>query len=68
MLDNYDLFAKHDAEQERQLRKLPVCSCCKEHIQQDKAVRHNGKWFCENCEDEAWELIRKEYLEDTNNE
>ena len=64
--DNYDAFAMHDAEQERELRKLPVCCCCKEHIQQEKAVCIEGDWYCEDddCEVAAWKRIRKEYLED----
>lgn len=64
LLDNSDLFEMHDAEQERQLLSLPVCSCCKHPIQQSKAVCIGDKWFCEDDEDEAWEHIRKEYLED----
>ena len=64
LMDNSDLFERHDAEQERELRKLPVCCCCGDPIQQEQAVCFNGNFYCEDCEDEAWELIRKEYLED----
>lgn len=55
--DNYDLWARHDAEQERARRKLPICSCCEEHIQQEKAVRIDGKWYCDYCLDEMREYI-----------
>ena len=34
--DNYDRWAQHDAEQERQLQMLPKCSECGEHIQQER--------------------------------
>lgn len=63
--DNLDLFEMHDAEQERELRKLPVCCCCGEHIQQEKAVCIEDDWYCEDeeCEAEAWKRIRNEYLE-----
>ena len=49
--DNYDLFARHDAEQEAQLEKLPECSECGEHIQDEEAYYINGEWICERCMD-----------------
>lgn len=49
--DNYTLFQRHDAEQERRLEKMPVCWLCGEHIQQDDAVQMFGKWFCDDCLD-----------------
>ena len=60
--DNLDLFDAYDAEQERELRKLPVCKCCEEHIQQEKAVCIDGDYYCEDCEGEAWERVRKDFL------
>lgn len=63
--DSSDLFERHDAEQEERLARLPVCECCGHPIQQEKAVYYNDQWFCEDCEDEAWEHIRAEYLEST---
>ena len=63
--DNLDLFERHDAEQEARLRKMPICCKCKEHIQQEEAVKHKGKWYCEDCEDYAWDKIKKEFLEST---
>lgn len=51
--DNYTLFLQHDAEQERQLAKLPVCWLCGEHIQQDSAVQMYGRWYCDNCLDDC---------------
>jgi len=64
MFDNYDIWAEHDAEQEEKLEALPVCNVCGHPIQQEKAVCIEGDWYCEECEDEAWERLRKEYLED----
>lgn len=64
ILDNSDLFEQHDAEQEQQLRRLPVCIYCKHPIQQEKAVCVDGCWVCEDCEDKAWEQIRNEFLEE----
>ncbi len=65
MLDNYDLFEMHEAEQERKLARLPICDCCKEPIQQEKAVYYNDQWCCEECEWDFWQAIRKDFLENT---
>lgn len=62
--DNYDLWQAHDMEQEERLNSLPKCKHCGEPIQQEKAVCIDGDYYCEDCEDEAWERLRKEYLED----
>ncbi len=42
-------FARHDAEQTRQLEQLPVCADCDEHIQEETAYYINGEWICINC-------------------
>lgn len=34
---------------ERELKNLPVCCQCEEHIQQDSAVQFDGNWICDNC-------------------
>lgn len=47
--DNYDLWTKHEVEQEEKLQELPVCSDCDEHIQQEDAVYINGEWLCDSC-------------------
>ena len=54
---------RYFAEKERELERLPVCECCGEPIQQEKAVYYNDSWFCEDCEDEAWQTIREDFLE-----
>lgn len=57
--DNLDLFERHDAEQERARRKLPVCCECKDHIQQETAVRINGKYICDGCLEDMREEIEE---------
>lgn len=47
--DNYDLWARHDAEKEAELEKLPECSECGEKIQDEYAYYINGEWICERC-------------------
>lgn len=50
-------FERHDSEMEEQLKKLPVCCICKDHIQQEKAVHIKDEWYCDGCLDEAREDI-----------
>ncbi len=56
-------FERYDAEQQAKLDKLPICNCCGEPIQQEKAVYYNDQWCCEECEDEFWQDIREDFLE-----
>lgn len=58
-------YMSEDNENSKWLDRLPCCDCCGEPIQQEKAVYYNDQWFCKECEEEAWECIRKEYLERT---
>lgn len=64
-LDNFDMWKRHDAEQEARLEKLPVCELCKQPIQQEKAVYYNDQWACKECEHEFWDNIRDDFLEET---
>lgn len=48
-------FERHDAEQQKLLEKLPVCYCCGEPIQQEKAVKVEGHWYCDGCLDDMRE-------------
>lgn len=47
--DNYDLWEHHDAEQQRRLEKLPVCSDCGEPIQDEHYFLINDEPICEDC-------------------
>ena len=49
MLDNYDLWERHDAAQNRQLEALPICADCDNHIQDEQAYYINGEWICPDC-------------------
>jgi formylmethanofuran dehydrogenase subunit E len=56
-MDNYSLFLKHEAEQEKWLKSRPICSSCKEPIQEDHLYRIDGKNYCESCIEERRESI-----------
>ena len=58
--DNYDMWAAHDAEQERELAKLPVCCECGEHIQSETCFEINDEIICEEC----LERNHKKYTDD----
>lgn len=64
VIDNYDLWEMHDREEAKWLESLPKCKCCGHPIQQEQAVCIEGDYYCEDCEDEAWDRLRKDYLED----
>ena len=42
-------FEVWDAEQNRQLDRLPYCEDCGNPIQQEDAVYINGDWLCDDC-------------------
>lgn len=47
--DNYDQFTRHDAQQQAQLDRLPVCSECGEPIQDDFCFEVNDELICDEC-------------------
>ncbi len=55
--DNYDAFVQHDAEQARRLKRFPICECCENPIQQESALKIDGKWYCDGCIDDMKEDI-----------
>ena len=42
-------ISRHEDDQERWLRKRPLCSYCDEHIADEFAYNINGEWVCEMC-------------------
>ena len=49
MLDNFDLWERYDAEQERKLDKLPRCIECDEPLQDEHCYYINDEYICEDC-------------------
>lgn len=48
-MDNYGRWEQYEAEQQRLLDKLPICSECGEHIQDEECYEFNGKYICPDC-------------------
>lgn len=59
MYDNADLYDKYDREMSRLLRKRSKCCCCDEPIQQEKAVRIDGDWYCDDCLSDFREVVEE---------
>jgi formylmethanofuran dehydrogenase subunit E len=53
-------FHRLDREQARRLAKLPTCERCGHPIQQERAVRIYGNWFCDECITECREEVETE--------
>ena len=49
MIDNYDLYEIHEAQQEGMIKRLPVCEICGEPIMDDYLYDLNGEIWCEEC-------------------
>ena len=61
--DNYTLFERHQEQEERWLRKRPICSVCGEHIQDEQAYKLEGDLMCEQCFEE-WANGLKVWVEE----
>lgn len=57
-------FAQHDAEQQQELEKLPVCVDCGEPIQDDHLFDIDGDLFCEECAMENFKRKVERYIEE----
>ena len=47
--DYNDLYAMHEARQERELRKYPKCAYCGERITDDECYEINDELICTDC-------------------
>ena len=47
--DPVEDYARWDAEQQRRLKKNPVCSYCEEHVQEDYFYLINDEVVCVGC-------------------
>ena len=61
-MDNLDLFERYDAEQERQLHKLPVCEYCQEPIQDEHLWDIEGTLFHERCAEKQFRKLVEDYV------
>lgn len=61
--DYNELHDRYEAEQQRQLDKLPKCSCCGEPIQDDFCFEINDELICEDCLNTYHRKSTDDYIE-----
>ena len=57
-------FERHDAEQQKQLDKLPTCSICGEHIQDYYSFEISNELLCEECMNDLYRVHTDEFIDD----
>lgn len=62
-MDNYDLWERHDAEQQAQLNRLPKCSECGEPIQDEQCFEFEGKYICKRCMKDNHEVDTEDLMQ-----
>lgn len=55
-------FERWDAEQQERIEKLPVCSICGEHIQDEYCYEINDEIFCADCLDDEFRRETEDYV------
>ncbi len=61
--DALDHFARHDAEQQQMLDRLPKCTICEEHIQEDHCYQINDEVICVHCLNEYFRKDVEDLME-----
>ena len=59
--DNYDQWEAHERKQEAQLRKRPVCSHCRKHIQDERLFDIEGELYHPDCAEEQFLKYTEDY-------
>lgn len=62
MKDMLDFLEAHDREQQKRLKKLPVCCYCNDPIEDDFYYEINGEYFCESCLDMHFRKAVEDYI------
>lgn len=54
--DPMDELHALESEDDKWLRRRPVCSICGEHIQDERAFHVGDDWYCDDCirENKEW--------------
>lgn len=54
---------RYAVEQERWLKKLPICCKCKERIQDDTCFDIHDEIYCERCMRKSFERWTEDFME-----
>lgn len=60
--DNYDAYKRHEAEQAREVKKLPVCDYCDEPITSDHLYDIDGTLICPDCMESVFRKSTDRYV------
>ena len=63
MMDNYDLWKAHDAEQQAELKKLPVCDYCHEPVVDYFLYCINDEIICLQCLNDNFRKETEDFYE-----
>ena len=61
--DYNDLYDRYEREQYRELRKLPKCCACDEHIVSEDCYEINGKLICPDCLVDIYRKRTEDYVD-----
>ena len=61
--DNYDAYKQHEADQARELNRLPRCANCDEPITADHFYEIEGVFICPDCLDADYRRSTDDYIE-----
>ena len=55
---------RDDARKEAELEKMPKCSYCKQHIQDDYLFDIKGELYCEECTADLFREFTENYIKE----
>lgn len=61
--DNYDMYVRHEAEEVREMERLPVCADCDQPITDDHLYDINGSYICPNCMESGYRRWTEDCIE-----
>lgn len=61
--DNYEIWCKHQDEQERAEEALPKCCKCKRYIDDDFLYEIDGELYCEKCMKKEFRRYTDDFIE-----
>jgi hypothetical protein len=60
--DPLDDFARRDREQSKWLRSRPTCSCCGQHIQEERLLHIEGEFYHFSCAVETFGADTEDFM------
>ena len=61
MLDNYQLWERHEFEIEKEIEKLPICDYCHQPITEEHFYNVLGSFYCDHCMKEEFRVLTDDF-------